>query len=112
MLTLSTDNGVSISVDFDRYVIDRWQYRYTVRAGDDLIVSGDDLKSGRTSADHPADLPSMARSLLSFLAAGAEYGRPGSHDADDAPFTDAVCEQLYMISDELDMLSMDLGDDE
>lgn len=109
----ATVPGLTISVQADRWESDgpnhgRWVFAYRVSCLDcpAPILAGADLRSGTVAEDAPPHLPDALDSLVSFLSAQAEYGRPDSSaDAAAAEGYDPdQCEALYMLADELETI--------
>lgn len=79
ILTVVVDEGLSLSVEVDRYVFDRWEYKWRVTTPD-AIHTGGDLRSGcMDRSDPPEPLAKMMASLLSFASACADSYPYGSN---------------------------------
>ena len=94
MLTYTTDDGLSLSVDHDRFDCEnyrtghgRMSYRWTVDIGG-TVATGDDLRSGTTVPESAPSLAEMLATLCSFLSAAAEGGE--SADMFGAEIADAL----------------------
>ena len=62
------ESGLSVSVEFDRWDLDRAQWHYVISAGGEVLAEGSDLRDG---AGSPCEARALA-TLLGFLSAYAE----------------------------------------
>lgn len=83
---------------------DRWQYRWTLYDGDDIVATGDDLRSG--TYQNPTALPEMLETLAAFIGAADEAQRYGDSDSENRDlFPASASEWINAYSDDLSMLT-------
>lgn len=98
---------VAFTIDFDRYVFDRWNYKWTITVDGKVLATGDDIKSGCTTPDRPAPLGEMMASFLSFFSAfgeavGYEQRNKGIRPENIDLFPECCKDLAYLIGEYLD----------